>query len=155
MRFKIFYTVLLGLSLIISFELNAQQPKLSMCKVTIVDEYNKETTLMVEVAKTVKEKTYGLMDRESLGENEGMLFVYPKEEYMNFWMKNTKIALSIAYINSYGEILEIKDMKPLDATKTYPSKQPCKYAIEVNKGWFKNNNIKPGSKVVFNGCFGK
>jgi hypothetical protein len=67
-------------------------------------------------------------------------------------MKNTKIPLSIAYIDASGTIRELYDMKPLDISITYPSKHPVRYALEVNKGWFKKNKIHIGSKIFFNNC---
>ena len=123
---------------------------LQVCTLSVENEDNMKVNLQVELAKTAKEQTYGLMNRESLSENAGMLFIFENETYRNFWMKNTSIPLSIAYIDSAGVIKEIYDMKPLDTTVTYPSKHPVRYALEVNKGWFKRNRIHTGCRVLFN-----
>ena len=125
---------------------------LPVCSLSIENEDNMKVGLRVELAKTQREQTYGLMNRDSLSENAGMLFIFENESYRNFWMKNTSIPLSIAYIDSAGVIKEIYDMKPLDTTVTYPSKHPVRYALEVNKGWFKRNRIRSGCKVLFNNC---
>lgn len=125
---------------------------LQVCTLSVENEDNMKVSLQVELAKTAKEQTYGLMNRESLSENAGMLFIFENETYRNFWMKNTSIPLSIAYIDGVGVIKEIYDMKPLDTTVTYPSRHPVRYALEVNKGWFKRNRIHTGCKVLFNNC---
>ena len=84
-----------------------------------------------------------------LGENEGMLFLYLREEILSFWMKNTTLKLSIAFINKHGEITEIRDMEPLGMDSVRSAKK-AQYALEVNQGWFEKNNIKVGDKVKLN-----
>ena len=84
-----------------------------------------------------------------------MLFIFTHEQRLNFWMKNTYIPLSIAYISIDGKINEIYDMKPLDISITYPSNLPAKYALEVNQGWFARNNISKNCRIIFNGCISK
>ncbi len=108
--------------------------------------------LKVETAETDMERQIGLMYRKKLPPDQGMLFIFQKEEKLSFWMKNTCIPLSIAYISENGIINEIYDMKPLDISIVYPSKKKAKFALEVNRGWFKKNEIKAGSKITFNGC---
>jgi uncharacterized membrane protein (UPF0127 family) len=120
-------------------------------EILILNNQKKHVSISVEVALSDKDRMYGLMNRKSLPENEGMLFIFSREQYLNFWMKNTSIPLSIAYIDAYGVIKEIQDMKPMDASITYPSKYPVKYALEVNLGWFEKNNISSGSRVNING----
>ena len=110
----------------------------------------RDKTLTVEIADTSEKRMTGLMYRKSLGENEGMLFIFPEEEIHSFWMKNTLIPLSIAFIKEDGTILQIEDMEPETET-THPSKFPVKYALEVNKGWFKENNITSGDKILLTG----
>jgi uncharacterized membrane protein (UPF0127 family) len=124
-------------------------------KIFLFSESGKKVGLNVEVAKTSAVREKGLMFRTSLGESEGMLFVFDKEEKLNFWMKNTYIPLDIAYINKHGVINEIYYMAPLDISKIYSSVNPAKYALEVNAGWFNKNKIKIGSKIDFNGCLSK
>ena len=89
------------------------------------------------------------MGPTKLPENEGMLFIYRREEILSFWMKNTTIPLSIAFIDKKGIITEIRDMKPL-GMDSIRSAKPAQYALEVNRGWFTKNGIKVGSKVELN-----
>lgn len=99
-----------------------------------------------EVAATVEHRTQGLMHRRMLPENRGMVFVFPSATPQSFWMKNTYIPLSIAYIDAAGVIVNIENMKP-HSTDPVPSAKPAKYALEVNRGWFDKRGIKPGMKV--------
>jgi uncharacterized membrane protein (UPF0127 family) len=92
------------------------------------------------------------MDRTTLGENRGMLFVYPEERELSFWMKNTLIPLSIAYIDSKRRVVDIQDMKPLDdEPPSYVSADPAQYALEVNRGFFKKRGVKVGDRVELPG----
>lgn len=102
--------------------------------------------LNVEVARTEAEKARGLMFRENLGNDEGMLFVYEEEERLSFWMKNTRIALSIAFIDKNGKIVDIQNLEPF-SLKTHVSALPAQYALEMNKGWFQQNGIVAGDFV--------
>jgi len=102
--------------------------------------------LRVQVARTEAEKAKGLMFRESLGKDEGMLFIYDREEMLSFWMKNTRIPLSIAFIDQQGRIVDIQDMEPF-SLRTRVSARPAQYALEVNQGWFKKNGIDVGDSV--------
>lgn len=86
------------------------------------------------------------MHRKKLSDNHGMLFKFPYSNYQSFWMKNTYIPLDIAFLDDNGKILQIENMTPLN-TRAISSYTPCKYALEVNKGWFKSNNISIGSIV--------
>ena len=106
----------------------------------------KKHKLEVEIADTVLKRSTGLMYREKMDKDAGMLFVFPVPDRVGFWMKNTKIPLSIAFIDSDGVILQIADMKPEDIT-TIMSKEEVSYALEVNQGWFKKNNIKFGDII--------
>jgi uncharacterized protein len=104
--------------------------------------------LRVEIADDTPEQTRGLMGRTALGEDRGMLFVYPDEEVLSFWMKNTLIPLSIAYIASDGTIVDLQDMKPLDDDPPhYVSAEPARYALEVNQGYFEKHGIKVGDRA--------
>ncbi|MGL4230270.1 MAG: DUF192 domain-containing protein [Casimicrobium sp.] len=106
----------------------------------------KNHKLKVEVAATAETRTIGLMNRFSLAPDSGMLFVFPQSEQLGFWMRNTFIPLSIAYVDSKGVILNIADMKPKDES-THPSKGPAMFAIEMKQGWFKDKGIVAGDKV--------
>ena len=112
--------------------------------------------LQIEIADTDQKRSQGLMYRKKLDANSGMLFVFPSEQYMRFWMKNTYIPLSIAFIDRQGKILEIQDMKPLDDSIIYSSKSKALYALEVNQGWFDKNSINTGCRILnINGRIGK
>jgi uncharacterized protein len=112
---------------------------------------NRSIKLTVQVADTPKKREKGLMFVEKLPENEGMLFVYPVKTYGGFWMKNTFIPLSIAFLNLDGKILRILDMEPCyeDECPTYDPEISYYYALEVNLGWFEKNQIKEGDSVQF------
>jgi uncharacterized membrane protein (UPF0127 family) len=86
------------------------------------------------------------MERTELDEDAGMLFVFPQEQPRSFWMRNTLIPLSIAYIDSDGRIVDIKDMQPLDETPV-PSAEPAQYALEVNQGFFEARGIEVGNTL--------
>jgi len=107
---------------------------------------NKE--ISVEVAKTAEETTRGLMGRKDLGKDEGMLFIFETEGHHGFWMKDTYIPLSIAFIDKEGRIVRITDMKPLTLESHLPP-QPILYALEMKKGWFSKNGIKVGDVIKF------
>ncbi len=110
--------------------------------------YLKNKEIWVEVAKTPEERARGLMDRKQLGKDEGMLFIFEKEDYHGFWMKNTYVPLSIAFIDKGGRIVRITDMKPL-TLESHDPPQPILYALEMRKGWFSANGIKTGDGVKF------
>jgi len=108
----------------------------------------KKVEVRVEVADDLAEQAKGLMDRTALGENRGMLFVFPEERELSFWMKNTLIPLSIAFIDSEERIVDIQDMKPLDdEPPNYVSAEPAQYALEVNQGFFEKRGVKVGDRV--------
>ena len=109
----------------------------------------------VEIAQNNYERTRGLMDRSGLDSGSGMLFIFPREQYLNFWMKNVSFPLSIAYIDSNGKILQITDMKENNDQLTYPSRNPARYALEVNKGFFEKNQITEGCYVDIRAFGGK
>ncbi len=103
--------------------------------------------ITAEVADETHERTAGLMFRENLATDSGMLFVMPRPDRAGFWMKNTLLPLSIAYLNSSGVILEIHDMKPHDE-KTVASVFPTvAYALEMDQGWFQKAGVNPGERL--------
>ncbi len=103
--------------------------------------------LNIEIAETETDRTTGLMNRKSLDKESGMLFVFESDRKLSFWMKNTYIPLSIAFISSDGIIKEIRDMAPL-SLESIVSKNNVRYALEVNKGYFQEKNISAGDKVI-------
>jgi uncharacterized membrane protein (UPF0127 family) len=108
-----------------------------------------KTPLRVEVADTLEKQERGLMFRQSMPENEGMLFVYKEPEEMSFWMRNTFIPLDIAFVGADGIILNIHQARPLDESVLYRSAGAAKYVIETNQGWFSRHGIRPGDRVTF------
>ena len=103
----------------------------------------------VEVADRPEERRRGLMFREVLPTDEGMLFVFEREEPLSFWMKDTVIPLSIAFISGDGEIVDIQDMEPLDDRTSHRSARPALYALEMNRGWFERHRVEVGERVEF------
>lgn len=101
-----------------------------------------------ERADTMETMSMGLMFRESLGENEGMLFVYREPRTVSFWMKNTRLPLSIAFLDAQGTILEIRDMQPYDTTSIESRSSQVRYALEMNQGWFQRHKLGPGTAVT-------
>ncbi|TVR59234.1 MAG: DUF192 domain-containing protein [Spirochaetaceae bacterium] len=95
---------------------------------------------------TDEERARGLMHRDSIPETGGMLFVFESERRLSFWMKDTRIPLSIAFIRDDGLIMEMYDMEPF-SLETIESRFPARYALEVNKGTFGNLGIRPGDRV--------
>ena len=119
---------------------------LSTATITLIDGAGNRTELTVELARTAAERSRGLMFRESLAEDRGMLFVFAQETKAGFWMKNTKIPLSIAFIDGEGTILETQEMEALSEDLHRPA-QPYRYALEVNQGWFERHGLHPGDRV--------
>ena len=99
-----------------------------------------------EVVVTPEQRALGLMHRFSLKPDHGMLFVFERAEPLSFWMKNTFIPLSIAFIGADGRIVNIEDMRP-QTEDTHWSKGPALYALEMRKGWFAEKGIGPGAVV--------
>ena len=118
----------------------------SIAYATAWKHYKKEN-LDLEIPSTPEAFSAGLMFRESLGKDSGMLFVFKEVGEKSFHMTNTTIPLDIAFINEDGIIESIKELKPLDETHVF-SDAKVLYAIEVNRGWFTENNVQVGDKVL-------
>ena len=103
--------------------------------------------IAVQVAHTQLSRSQGLMYRESLEENAGMLFVFPSSGYYSMWMKNTYIPLSVAFIDVRGVILNIAEMQPQTLT-SHDAAGMAKYALEMNQGWFAARKITAGAQVI-------
>jgi uncharacterized protein len=104
-----------------------------------------------EVARTPRELAQGLMFRNRLSDNSGMIFCLLAEERASFWMKNVSLPLSVAYLDRKGVILEILDMKPFDETSMLSQSDKVYYGLEMNQGWFKLNQVKVGDRVEVEG----
>ena len=106
--------------------------------------------LKVKLATTEEQQARGLMNISSLPKDHGMLFVYQKEKYLSFWMKNTSIPLAIAFIDKNKRITQIELLEPHNEV-VVKSKQPSQWALEVNQDWFNNNNVGIGDTIdIFN-----
>jgi len=105
-----------------------------------------EHAVRVEVAADVESRARGLMHREHLPADEGMLFIYPEERPRSFWMKDTRIPLSIAFADSTGKIVRISEMRPLSTERT-KSLYPARYALEMNQGWFERRSVARGDYI--------
>ena len=103
--------------------------------------------LTVELAATPAARVCGLSRRDQLQQNQGMLFIFPDRRPRNFWMKDTYIPLSIAFIDDTGRIFSIQNMDPMQTKRRYSSQHPAGYALEVNRGWFRRHGIEVGDLV--------
>ncbi len=105
--------------------------------------------IRVEIADDSAERERGLMHRESLPENQGMLFVYASPATRSFWMRNTLIPLDIAFIDPDGVIVDIQQMQQTQTEELTTSKFPAMYALEMNLGWFEANGVEVGERLEF------
>jgi uncharacterized protein len=123
--------------------------------VTINASNGEKVKVRVEIADNALGIAIGLMYRKSLPEDQGMLFVFTDEVKQSFWMKNTFIPLSIAFMDSQGRIVDIQNMKPVGEEQSVPdaklpryvSAEPAQYALEVNQGFFEEHGVKVGDKA--------
>jgi uncharacterized protein len=123
--------------------LNAAQPKLPTVKMFLGAK-----EIVAEVASKPVEIQTGMMHRTEMGENEGMLFVFGRPMRAAFYMRNTKIPLTCAYIDPEGVVLELHDMKPMDESSIEASSDQVQYVLEMRQGWFQKNGIVVGAVVT-------
>lgn len=102
--------------------------------------------LYVEIARTRKQRQRGLMHREELGPNQGMLFVFPRDQYLSFWMKDTGLPLSIAFLDAGGRVVGIFPLEPFSLIPVR-STQKCRYALETNRGFFRDAGVERGDTI--------
>jgi|LakMenEpi03Aug12_release.lakeMendotaPanAssembly.Ray.scaffolds.fasta_scaffold714089_2 uncharacterized membrane protein (UPF0127 family) len=102
--------------------------------------------LEVEIAADPDSRSRGLMHRDHLNDDEGMLFCFDQPEESAFWMRNTGLPLSIAFISSDGVVCQIEDLSPHSESRVV-SRVPCLWAIETNRGWFSSRRVRVGSIV--------
>ena len=149
----LFTLFILATSLLLPLAVSAQaankKPNGAQTILPIVNLSLGNVELRTEIANTPDQRYMGLSFRQTLAENDAMLFVYPKEQALVFTMRNTLLPLSIAYISEEFIINEIHQM-PVGENLLFPSKLPAKFALEVNQGWFKRNNIKVGTQIKMN-----
>lgn len=102
--------------------------------------------IVAEVAQHPVEQMVGLMHRKTMGPNEGMLFAYETPQQHCFWMRNTPLPLTIAFIDDDGRIVNLHDMQPHTET-SHCAAAPVRFALEMNQGWFAKRGLKPGSRL--------
>lgn len=117
-------------------------PFASTCTLTLGNKI-----INAQIAITESQKAQGLMFRKSLPQNNAMIFVFDTPKQMSFWMKNTEIALDIAFLTSDGTITEIKRMYPFDLNAVKSSREDILYCIETNANWFSQNDVSVGDKL--------
>ncbi|HXD06271.1 MAG TPA: DUF192 domain-containing protein [Burkholderiaceae bacterium] len=103
--------------------------------------------ISAEVARSPDQRAMGLMFRTSMGSSEGMLFVFEEPATQCFWMKNTVLPLSIAFLADDGTVVNVTDMKP-QTTESHCSGKPVRYALEMNQGWFAKRGVLAGSRLT-------
>jgi len=129
------------------FSLTAcSQKKLPIKEISIERDGQGIAVVKAEIARTQDERNNGLMFRKKLPDGDGMLFIFENDHVLNFWMKNTYIPLSIAFIAYDGKIIDIKDMYPNDTTSVISSRS-ARYALEVPQGWFSRSGVRVGDMV--------
>lgn len=138
-----FLPAVIALQIVLGFALTAP---------TTLNFPDSNTSLNVEVAETPGERERGLMYREELDIEDGMLFVFPDEDYRGFWMKNTLIPLDIIFVDKKRRIINIEEAYPEPNTldenlKTYRSEEPAKYVIETNSSFTERKNVEEGDRV--------
>ena len=107
----------------------------------------KTVNLFAEIARTAEEHSHGFMGRKKIPDGTGMLFVFQRDQILQFWMKNTPTPLSIAYMDSEGRIRDIFDMTPY-SLEDITSTVSVRFALEVPRGWFNRAGIRKGDKLV-------
>jgi uncharacterized membrane protein (UPF0127 family) len=116
-----------------------------LTSIEIVNSQRETVSLQVEIADTQDEREHGLSNRSSLPRDQGMLFVI-EQRGVGFWMKETTIPLSVAFIGPCGEIVALADMQPL-SLEIHDTERTYAYGLEVNQGWFASHGIEVGSMV--------
>jgi uncharacterized membrane protein (UPF0127 family) len=144
MRRLVFFPVFLCLFL------SCGKAELAKTELSIVRKDGSAVTVRTEIARAEEERSRGFMEREQIPPGTGMLFVFPQDQILHFWMKNTPTPLSIAYIDSAGTIREIYDMTPFSLSSV-SSTVSVRYALEVPQGWFAALGITPGDRVALEG----
>jgi uncharacterized membrane protein (UPF0127 family) len=119
------------------------QPKLATIKLFVGPE-----TVETELALTPVQVGTGMMFRKQMAENEGMLFVFARPHRPAFYMKNTIVPLTVAYIDSEGTIVELHDLQPLNETAVEAGSDSIQFVLEMKQGWFQRHNVGPGAVIT-------
>lgn len=128
-----------------------QLPRLPKAKVTITSTAKKQLAVDAEVAVTRDARTRGLMWRYTLPDGTGMLFIFPRDQPLSFWMRNTLIPLDMIFIDGKGSIVSIQENAEPRTLSSRPSTGPATYVLEVPGGWCAKNAVKAGNRVAFEG----
>jgi len=140
-KYIVFLIIVLSSIIILSFSINQSYQVVCI----------KERCFKIEIAQSQEERERGLMFRQALKEDEGMLFIFPSEEFHSFWMKNTLIPLDIIWINKENKIVYIQhNALPCtsDPCPSYTSKQKAIYVLEINAGFVEKYNFEEGDKIT-------
>ena len=127
--------------------LSCKTKKLPVKDIKIIRQDGTEFTVAAEIAEKTEDRNHGFMERKTIPDGTGMLFIFERDQILSFWMKNTPHPLSIAYIDSKGKIRDIYDMTPYSLSSII-STVSVRYALEVPQGWYKKNGITIGDTVV-------
>ncbi len=123
---------------------HAQEPQMELQRIKLGAGMHR---IDAQVAQSPEQRQIGLMWRKSMPTNEGMLFIFEQPSQQCFWMKNTLLPLTAAFVADDGTIVNLADMKP-QTTEPHCSKQPVRYVLEMNKGWFAKKGIQAGAKLT-------
>lgn len=143
----LWFGILLASLISCSPEQTNAQSKLPVRTLTLLGQDGTQVLVRAEVAETDQSRAQGLMYRKTVPEGTGMLFVFDRDQVLTFWMKNTLVPLSIAYISSDGFIIDIFDMEP-KSLKPVGSSRSIRYALEVPRGYFTKAGIREGDRVI-------
>ena len=137
---KTFYSLLAALVSCAAF---AQEPQMNLARVKLSAGMHQ---IDAQLARTSDQRATGLMHRREMPQHEGMLFEFEQATEQCFWMKNTLLPLSAAFVADDGTVVNVEDMKP-QTLDSHCSNQPVRYVLEMNQGWFAKRGIKPGFKL--------
>lgn len=140
---NIFPTLLAGLALWCTGAAAQGVPQTQLQRVTLSAGIHQIDT---QLALTPQQQGIGLMFRKEMPQHEGMLFVFPSPSRQCFWMKNTVLPLTAAFVADDGTIVNLEDMKP-QTTDSHCSAKPVRYVLEMNQGWFAKKGLKAGAKL--------
>jgi uncharacterized membrane protein (UPF0127 family) len=121
----------------------AQEPQLNLPRVKLAAGMHQ---INAQVAQSPDQRTIGLMHRREMPQHEGMLFVFEQPSVQCFWMKNTLLPLTAAFVADDGTVVNLADMQP-QTTDSHCSARPVRYVLEMNRGWFAKKGFKPGFKL--------
>jgi uncharacterized protein len=141
---KILNRLLATALLMASFASWAQSPQMNLTRTTLSAGMFQ---ISAQIAQTPEQREIGLMFRPSMPQAEGMLFIFEQPSKQCFWMKNTLLPLTAAFVADDGAIVNLVDMQP-QTTHSHCSEKPVRYVLEMNQGWFAKKGIKAGHKIT-------